>query len=123
MTTLVDDRETALRIGHDASDWAQDVTRADFQAYFAKWEVLAVVKDEQCIGACLYEPETSEMHFSILPKWRKKWLTKDILARICGMPRILTRVPAGYPFMEPILERLGFKHLSGEFWARDSHGL
>jgi hypothetical protein len=123
MTALADDKKLALKVGYKASDWANDVPYHDFEAYFSPWEALAVMKGTECIGACFFEPKTNEMHFSILPEWRKKWLTKDILARILAMPRIMTRVPAGYPFMEPILERLGFKHLSGEFWARDlNHG-
>lgn len=129
MTELVPDRETALRVGYEASDWAATVSFFNFETFFAPWECYAVVRHETCVGACFFHPESCEMHFSILPGWRKKWLTRDLLKRILAMPYIKTKVyncsgpdGEGYDFMYGVLERCGFTQQDDGFFVRVSNG-
>lgn len=120
MTTLIPDRESALQTGYEASDWAQMVPYENFEAYFSTWECYAVVRHETCIGACFFQPETCEMHFSILPEWRRRWLGKDLLKRLLSMPLIRTKIHnctaydgSDYDFMYDILSRCGFVEQDG----------
>jgi len=50
-----------------------------------------------------------EVHCSILPKWRRKWLTKGLLRELTADPNFYTRVDDGHDYMYDILARLGMK--------------
>lgn len=104
---LVDDRETALRVGYDATDWSSPVS---FEAYadgLRDWDVKLVVRNEQACGAMFSRDD--EIHFSILPEWRRKWLTKQFLHEFLKRQRIVTRVTPGFDNITRQLERLGFE--------------
>jgi hypothetical protein len=116
---LVDDRETALRIGYDATEWS---TPVDFEAYekgLEDWAVKLVVRNEQPVGAMFSRDD--EIHFSILPKWRKKWLTKQFLRDLFDNRRIVTRVTPGFDNITEQLERLGFEMRPDGLLVKEAH--
>jgi hypothetical protein len=104
-TRLINNREAALQIGFDATDWHIPM---DYDAYLsitADWDVQAIVRDDKIIGAAY--SKNGETHVSILPEWRKRWLTKGLLKKITA-DMTHTRVTPGHEFMYNILNRLGF---------------
>ena len=116
---LVDDRATALRIGYDATEWSAPV---DFEAYekgLEDWDVKLVVRNEQPVGAMFSLDD--EIHFSILPKWRKKWLTKQFLRDLFDNRRIVTRVTPGFDNITEQLERLGFEMRPDGLLVKEAH--
>ena len=104
-TRLTDDREDALKIGYVATDWHIPMSYERYVEIAADWTVQAIERDNKIIGA-MYS-KNGETHVSILPEWRRKWLTKGLLKEIlAGMTH--TRVTDGHDFMYNILERLGY---------------
>ena len=69
------------------------------------WDIKAILKDQTVIGA-IYS-KNGETHVSILPEWRKRWLTKGLLKEILADMQF-TRVTPGHEFMYNILNRLGY---------------
>lgn len=116
---LVDDRETALRVGYDATDWSSPV---GFEAYadgLRDWDVKLVVRNEQACGAIYCQGD--EIHFSILPEWRKRWLTKQFLRDLFEGRRIITRVTPGFDNITEQLERLGFEMRPDGLLVKEAH--
>jgi GNAT superfamily N-acetyltransferase len=120
-TRLVDDRYTGLRIGYLATDWSSPVSFEDYQDAMQKWAIEVIEKDGQPIGAVYRSGD--ELHVSVLPDWRRKWVTKSILRQLFNRDRITTRVAAGHDYMYGILKRLGFEHTIDNWMVKEQrHG-
>lgn len=107
MTELVNDRETGLRVGYEATDWSQPVSFDDYALAMKDWIIKAVMKDGIAIGA--FYQKNDEIHFSIKPDWRKRWLTKSLKRKVFDEQRVTTRVTSGHEYIIPVLIRMGFK--------------
>lgn len=105
-TRLVDDRNIALKIGFDATDWSMPITYDAYKNGLADWTVKAIVRDETCIGAAYFR--NGEVHVSILPEWRKKWATRGLLAQLFADKNAFTKIMPGHEYMYGIFHRLGF---------------
>ena len=115
MTQLVADRNLALRVGYAATDWTHPIAFTNYEQLMSDWDVRAVMKNDQCIGAVYFRD--GEVHVSILPEWRKKWATKGLLKQILGGDSIKTRVTPGHEYMHDVLKRLGFRE-QNDFFVR-----
>ena len=113
MTELVNNRELALRVGYEATDWASPIGFDDYLTAVANWDVKAIVRDDKCIGAAYFNGD--ELHVSILPKWRRRWVSKGLLNKLFANDRVITRVTPGHEYMHGILQRLGFTEHDGHF--------
>ena len=108
MTThLTYDRDLALRVGYEATDWTTPIAFEDYANSVKDWTMQAIMRNGECIGAVFRHND--ELHVSILPKWRKIWATKNLLRELFNAPRVTTRVTNGHDHMYDILARLGFK--------------
>jgi len=106
-TRIVDDRELALKIGYAATSWQQPVTYEQHVDIAKDWDVRLIERNGTPIGAVF--SKDGEVHCSILPEWRRKWLTKGLLKQLTAAPNFYTRVDAGHDYMYGILTRLGMK--------------
>jgi hypothetical protein len=104
-TRVVENRDLALKIGYAATDWNYPITFEEHVSRAKKWDVRLIERDGNPIGA-IFEKD-GEVHCSILPEWRRRWLTKGLLRQIVGGPAFHTRVDDGHDYMYGILERLG----------------
>jgi len=116
-TRIVDDRNLALAIGYIATHWPEPVTYEDYLEIARNWKVTVLYRDSEPIGA-VYKRD-GETHVSVLPHWRRRWLTKGILKEILSDMRI-TSVADGHDFMYGILERLGFRRQSDGTVVREN---
>lgn len=114
---ITDNRDLALKIGYAATDWEDYISYEDYANIAADWNVRLISKGETAIGA-IYS-KNGETHVSILPEWRKRWLTKGLLKEILADMQF-TRVADGHDFMYSILERLGFKRQADGTVAREN---
>lgn len=105
-TKIVDDRDLALTIGYWATDWSTPISYEDYVAVAKDWQLTVLIRDGEPIGTIFRKD--GETHVSILPHWRKRWVTKGLLKEILAGTRF-TRVDIGHDFMYGILERLGFR--------------
>ena len=114
-TQLVDDRQAALRVGYEATDWRVPMDETTFRMCMEGWQVQALMRDNKIIGAVFRRGD--ELHLSILPGWRCRWATKGLLRQLFGNRITRTRVTPGHEhYMHDILARLGFVQLpDGEF--------
>jgi hypothetical protein len=117
-TQLVDDREAALRVGYDATDWSAPVLFEDYRASVKDWIIKAIVRDNTCIGAAFRKGE--EVHVSVLPEWRCRWITKGLLRELFSGPRVTTKVTPGHDYMYGILDRLGFKKTDADLLVKEN---
>jgi hypothetical protein len=106
-TELVNDRNTGLKIGFEATDWSQPVSFDDYALAVKDWIIKTVARDGVPIGA--FYQKGDEIHFSIKPEWRRKWFTKGLKREVFDKQRVTTKVTPGHDYMIPILERMGFK--------------
>lgn len=104
-TRIVQDRNLALRIGYEATDWNYPISFDEHLERAKEWNVDLLERDGEPIGAIFCKD--GEVHVSILPKWRRKWLTKGLLRQIIERPDFFTRVDDGHDYMYDILARLG----------------
>lgn len=106
MTTRISpNRSLALKIGYAATDWGYAITFDEHVERAKDWNVDLIERDGKPIGA-IFEKD-GEVHCSILPNWRRKWLTKSLLRQIISRPGFHTRVDDGHDYMYGILARLG----------------
>lgn len=105
-TRIVDDWVTGLSVGYKATDWTTDVSFDDYVSALFDWDIKTIVRNEAPIGAIF--SLDGEVHVSILPEWRRRWLTKGLLAELTAMAD-KTRVTPGHEHMYAVLDRLGFK--------------
>jgi len=117
-TKLVDDRETALRVGYEATDWNVPVSFEDYRASVKDWIIKAIKRDDKVIGAAYRKDD--ELHVSILPEWRRVWVTKGLLKELFSGPKVTTRVTRGHDYMYDILKRLGFKETDGGMLVKEN---
>jgi hypothetical protein len=106
-TQLVDDRESALRVGYEATDWSAPVLFEDYRNSVKDWIIKAIKRDDEFIGAVYRKDD--ELHVSVLPQWRRVWVTKGLLRQLFDGSRVTTKVTPGHDYMYDILKRLGFK--------------
>lgn len=105
-TRIVDDWVTGLSVGYRATDWTQPMSFDDYVSALFDWDIKTIVRNETPIGAVFLLD--GEVHVSILPEWRRRWLTKGLLAELTAMTT-KTRVTPGHEHMYAVLDRLGFK--------------
>jgi GNAT superfamily N-acetyltransferase len=105
-TEITDDRDKALEIGYAATNWQDPVTFDEYLNIAASWQVQLIVRDGEPIGAIFRKD--GETHISVLPEWRRRWLSRGLLKKLLADTR-LTRVENGHDFMYGVLERLGFR--------------
>jgi hypothetical protein len=117
-TQLVDDRETALRVGYEATDWNAPMVFEDYCAAVKDWTVKAIKRDDSVIGAVYRKDD--ELHVSILPEWRRIWVTKGLLRQLFSEPKVTTKVTHGHDYMYDILKRLGFKESDGGMLVKEN---
>lgn len=106
-TRVVEDRETGLRVGYEATDWITPTAFEDYCAAVKDWSISTIERNGNPIGAAY--KKNDELHFSILPAWRKKWFTKNLMKTFLLSGRVTTKVTPGHEYMYDILKRLGFK--------------
>lgn len=113
-TQIINDRQTALSVGYRATDWREPIDEETYRMCMEDWSVQAIMRDNECIGAVYRRGD--ELHVSILPAWRCRWITKGLLRQLFSNTTTRTRVTPGHEYMHDILSRLGFVQLdSGEF--------
>ena len=117
-TQIVDDRESALRVGYEATDWSAPVSFDDYCLSVKDWVIKAIKRDDKIIGA-VYRKE-DELHVSILPEWRCIWMTKGLIKELFNRPKITTKVTPGHDYMFDILKRLGFKESSNGLLIKEN---
>jgi len=115
-TKLVNDRDTALKVGFLATDWTHPIPYDIYEKSMSGWDIKAVMRDNECIGAVYFKD--SEVHASILPDWRKKWATKGILKEMFAQDTVTTRVTPGHEYMYGILSRLGFTQQNDGYFVK-----
>lgn len=119
-TAFVDDRDAALRVGYAATDWSQPISYDEYKTALADWSIQAIRRDGEIIGAVF--TKNGEIHVSIRPDWRKRWVTKGVLKTLFGQP-VFTRIAAGHDYMRDILKRLDFKEQpDGRFVKESCYG-
>lgn len=119
-TVIVDDRAAAMRVGYEATDWSAPLTFDAYESALRDWTVRAIQRDGEVIGAVF--TKDGELHVSIRPDWRRRWMTKGILRELFAKP-VKTRVAAGHDYMRGVLERLGFtEHSNGMFVKENCYG-
>ena len=106
-TRLTDDRDLALRVGYDATDWSRPISYEDYAGALQTWVVKAIVRNDICVGAAYFND--GEVHVSVLPEWRRRWATRGILAELFAHEDARTRIMPGHEYMYGIFDRLGFK--------------
>jgi hypothetical protein len=106
-TCVINDRETAIRVGYEATDWTTPPSFENYCAAVKEWSISTIERDGNPIGA-VYK-KNDEIHFSILPAWRKKWLTKNLVKTFFLSGKVTTKVTPGHDYMYDVLKRLGFK--------------
>lgn len=104
-TKIVNNRDLALPVGYAATDFNYPLSYEKYVELAESWSVDAIIRNDEVIGAIF--TKNGEVHVSILPKWRRKWLTKGLLQQIVARPDFYTRVDDGHDYMYGILERLG----------------
>lgn len=104
-TKLVDNRVLALKIGYAATDWTQPIHYADYEKIACDWNLMVLVRNGIPIGTVFRK--NGETHVSILPEWRKRWLTKGLLKELLAGTQF-TKIADGHDFMYGVLRRLGF---------------
>jgi hypothetical protein len=117
-TQIVDDRESAMRVGYDATDWSAPVSFEDYRNSVKDWIIKAIQRDDQIIGAVYRKDD--ELHVSVLPEWRRVWVTKGLLRQLFSGPRVTTKVTPGHEYMYGILKRLGFKESDGGMLVKEN---
>lgn len=108
-TQIVDDRDVALRVGYQATEWREPIDEATYRMFLEDWSVQAIMRDNTCIGAVFRRGE--ELHVSVVPEWRRRWITRGVLRALFADRITRTRVTPGHEYMHGILSRLGFVQL------------
>lgn len=116
-TRLINDRETALKIGFNATDWGQPVDYSIYEKVMQDWDVKALMRNDECIGAVYFKD--GEVHASVLPEWRKKWATKSILQEMFAHPNACTRISKGHEYMHGILNRIGLVQDDSGYFVKE----
>lgn len=108
-THLADNREEALAIGYEAMDGPSVLTVEQYEQAFSDWQVRGIVRNGTCIGATYVK--NGELHVAILPEWRKRWVTRNLLSQMFDMPKVIARPIERSDPMYSYLVALGFKDI------------
>lgn len=108
-TQIVDDRQAALEVGYKATEWRSPIDEDSYRAFLEDWTVQAIMRDGACIGAVFRRGD--ELHVSVLPEWRRRWVTRSVLQELFADRITRTVLPADDDYMRDILRRLGFVQL------------
>lgn len=106
-TKIVNDRETGLKVGFQATDWSQQILFDDYAKALENWVIKTIQRNDEPIAA-IYQKD-DELHVSVLPQWRRKWLTKSLYNELFVGKRVVTKVAPGHEYMYDILHRIGFR--------------
>lgn len=106
-TKIVDDRRVGLIVGYWATDWSHEISFDDYADRLKDWIIRVIERDGEPIAAVYTKGD--ELHVSVMPQWRGKWLTKGLLKELFDGKRVTTRVSPGHDYMYSILHRLGFR--------------
>ena len=117
-TKIVANREEALRVGYEATDWIEPISKEDYSELMKNWSVEALERDGEVIGAVYRKDD--ELHIAVLPKWQCKWFTRSLLRQLFVGKRVVTRVTPGHDYMYSILQRLGFKELPSGMLVKEN---
>jgi hypothetical protein len=80
------------------------------------WHVSLLKRGDQVMGAWFRGPD-GEVHVSVYPEWRKRWMTRGLIRQILAGDNVTTQVTPGHEYyMHSILKRLGFVE-DGKKWA------
>jgi hypothetical protein len=116
-TAITENRKMALQIGYHATDWTQPIAFDDYVKGLENWSVKTLERDSQPIGAVFQNGD--ELHVSVLPEWRCKWLTKGLYKELFMQKRVVTKVTAGHDHMYGILRRIGFRDDANGLLVKD----
>lgn len=105
-TSVVHDRDFGLKIGYDATQWICQPSFDEYVSLLNDWIISVIVRGDTPIGAVFRKGD--ELHVSILPEWRRRWMTKGLIRELFGEGRVTTRVTPNHDYMYDILGRLGF---------------
>ena len=114
---LLPDRETALRIGYEATDWNEKPSYERYVDALAAWTVRLMDRGGEPIGAVYTHGQ--EFHVSVLPAWRGRWATRGVLKQIIAEPVSMTRVSPGFAHVGPMLGRIGFEDRGSGVFVRE----
>ncbi len=120
MIRLQPDRETALRIGYEATDWNEKPSYERYADALEAWTIRLMEQDGQPIGAVY--THGNEFHVSVLPEWRGRWATRGVLKQIITEPVSVTRVSPGFAHVGSMLARLGFEDRGSGVFVREANG-
>ncbi|MFC0302782.1 hypothetical protein ACFSTI_25170 [Rhizorhabdus histidinilytica] len=108
-TKLGDNRDAALKVGFEAIDWPYPITFEQYLEAFKDWVVRAIERDGVPIGTAF--THDGELHIAILPQWRRRWVTRNILCELFDMPKVIARPIEREDIMYSYLVSLGFKDI------------
>jgi GNAT superfamily N-acetyltransferase len=108
-TGLVNNRELGLTLGYEATDWSTPISYLDYATAMRDWDIKVIQRNDSYIGAAFFRND--EIHVSVLPQWRGKWITRGLLRELFSADRVTTKVTPGHDYMFDILRRLGFVRL------------
>lgn len=106
-THLADNREEALAVGFLAIDWPEPMPVDQYERAFEDWTVRGIVRDGKTIGTTYVKD--CELHVAILPEWRKRWVTRNVLNEMFDMPKVIARPIERSDTMYNYLICLGFE--------------
>jgi hypothetical protein len=106
-TQIVENRNEGLKVGYEATDWSNKISFDDYVKSLENWTVKTIEKNGQPIGAVYLKND--ELHVSVKPEWRRKWLTKNLYLELFVGKKVTTRVTKGHDYMYDILRRLNFR--------------
>jgi len=106
-TKIVNDRETGLKVGFQATDWLHEISFDDYVKALENWKVRTIHRNNEPIGA-IYQKD-DELHVSVLPQWRRKWFTKGVYKDLFVGKRVVTKITPGDEHMYNFLHRVGFR--------------
>lgn len=118
MTThLADNRGEALAVGYQAIDWPAPMPIDQYEKAFSDYIVRGIVRDGRCIGTTFVKD--GELHVAILPEWRKRWITRGVLAEMFDMPKVIARPIERSDTMYNYLVSLGFKDVGDKTLVKE----
>lgn len=121
MREIKDNRQEAMNVGYFATDWSIDIDFETYKQFLEDWDVKGIYREDRCIGAIFRKG--TEIHISILPDFRKKWLTKGLLKQLLSEKEMMTQITPGHEhYVESMLKRVGFVRNGNEFVRGISYG-
>jgi GNAT superfamily N-acetyltransferase len=109
---VIPDRKKAIKAGYESLKDRIRCHPEEFESLFRNFEMQAFCEDDIPIGMCLIKGP--ELHVSIIPSYRRKWLSRKLINSVIDpilnkygyvMTMVMKDNPKGIDFVE----RLGFK--------------